>query len=231
MSTFTDLSATLGATKFKIAIIDDNSDIRELLTDHFRKSKQFECVLSCDSVDKFVKYYRSFIQIDVLLLDLMIYGTPSVNDLPRLRRLAPDMKIVVHSVIDTETMVKRTFALSADGYITKDLTPDMLEDKLFAFMTNQAPAVSPSIVHRLIEAARGSSILPSIDLTPVERAVVLYIIEGYDNDSIANFLDMGVNGVKYHIKRINKKFNTKNRVQLISKGKQLFDLTPARDDS
>lgn len=231
MNTFADLSDTAGAPKFKIAIIEDNGEIREILTDHFRRSKQFECILSCDTVDKFVKYYRGFMQIDILLLDLMLYGTSSVTELPKLRRLVPDMKIIIHSVIDTETMVKRTFALSADGYITKELPPELLEDKLFAFLNNEAPAVSPKVVNRLIEAARGSGVSSTVDLSPVEKAIVTHIIEGHDNESIGQLMDMGVNGVKYHIKRINKKFNTKNRVQLISRGKQLLDVTSSREDS
>lgn len=214
----------ISVQKFQIALVEDNSDLRNMLSGHFQRSPQFECVFSCDTVEKFIKYYRDFIQIDVLLLDLNLYGKSSADELPKLRKLLPQTKIIIFSVDDDELSVKRTFAFSADGYLTKDLMPDELEHKLSEMLLASKPAVSERIVKRLIENVKSRPDLPIIkhELSKMEEAILLQVIQGNNNSRIADIINISVNGIKYHIKNLNRKLDAHNRAELIAKGSLLL---------
>lgn len=58
----------------KIAIVEANLVLRKRLSDYFQNSKQVECVLAVESVEKFIKFHRDFLAIDLVLLEVMLNG-------------------------------------------------------------------------------------------------------------------------------------------------------------
>lgn len=211
----------MNSRRYQVAIVEDDYSVRSLLTGHFSKSTFFDCIFSCDTVEKLLRYYDEYIRIDILILDLNLYGKNSSDDLPKLRKLLPTTKIIIYSVNDDELNVKRSFAFSADGYLTKDLLPDEIELKLIELIQLDNPAVSQRIVYKLIENIRSNPTTRLMDnsFSAMEQAVLRRIIQGDNNIKIAQVLNVSVNGIKYHIKNLNKKLQTQNRAELIAKGR------------
>ncbi|WP_049781431.1 response regulator transcription factor [Thermoanaerobacterium xylanolyticum] len=55
----------------------------------------------------------------------------------------------------------------------------------------------------------------SINLTKREMEILFYIFKGYKNNQIANILHIKKNTVKNHIYHIYKKFNAKNKIEIM----------------
>ena len=54
------------------------------------------------------------------------------------------------------------------------------------------------------------------DITPREMQLLEILSAGSSNEEISQFLDISINTVKYHLKRIYRKLNIKNRVEAAS---------------
>jgi two-component system nitrate/nitrite response regulator NarL len=54
-------------------------------------------------------------------------------------------------------------------------------------------------------------------ITPFEEKIMLLIKGGLSNDSIAGVLEKSPDTIKYHLKKIYRKLDAKNRVEAINK--------------
>jgi response regulator of citrate/malate metabolism len=70
--------------KYNFAIIEDNIEIRKSISDYFAQSNLLDCVMAVDSVEKFLKYHRDFLEIKLVLLDVMLGSQSSIYNIPPL---------------------------------------------------------------------------------------------------------------------------------------------------
>ena len=54
-------------------------------------------------------------------------------------------------------------------------------------------------------------------LTSSETKILLMLKEGYGNKTISENVEVSINTVKYHLKKIYKKLGAKNRIEAINK--------------
>lgn len=208
--------------KYNIAIIEDNLATREALSDHFANSSRITCVLAVDTVDKFLKFYREFLELHLILVDLRLYDKSGIDGIPMIRAREPEAEIVVFTSSDDYDSVFTAICSGATGYLLKDLNPQELEDKIIDTLENGGALLSPSVAKRIIQyfGTRKASIKQKEEaLNQQESLVVTLLRDALKYEDIAQHMGITINGVRYHVKNIYRKLQVKSRAELMRKNK------------
>jgi len=102
----------------RVVIADDSEDVRFLLRLRFERHGEFRIVGEADNgrdaIDLVMKH-----QPDVIVLDLAMPHMDGLQAASEIRRLSPDMRIVILSGYGEEAMQNRALEAGADDYVTK----------------------------------------------------------------------------------------------------------------
>lgn len=155
--------------------------------------------------------YRPF---DLILLGLAtpddaVYG--AFRGVASLREICPEAAIVVLSASENPDDVTRALAQGARGYVLKSASAEVLHHVLSLVMAGEI-YVPPIVMARHFgQPMTESSAFGR--LTPREREVLDYLIDGLSNKAIAQVLSIGEGTVKVHLKAVLRKLNVTNRTQ------------------
>lgn len=201
-----------------IAIIEDDLMLVEEIHDYFATNQQIKCVLAVDSISKFQNFFRDFLQIDAVLLDINLPNISGVDGLPAIRRLLPDAEIIMHTVVNDYDTIFKCICAGASGYLLKNSNLQQLEATLLSVQEEGGCALSSSVARRIIsyfqpKTARGSS----ETLSDQELKIVRLLVDGLSYQEAADHLNVTINGVRYHIKNIYKKLHVNSKGALLKR--------------
>lgn len=151
---------------------------------------------------------------DVILMDLMMPELNGAEATREIRRLYPNVQVVVLTSFREEALVEEALKAGAIGYLLKDVTADELADAIHAAMAGK-PTLSPEATQALINA----SIHPSSDnpdLTNREMDVLRLMAGGDSNPEIARTLVISLSTVKFHVSSILSKLGVESRTEAVS---------------
>ncbi len=204
----------------KVGIIESDENLLDRYKGYLSISEFSECVLAVNSFEKFIKYYRDFMQLEVILLDLGDPGSFDFKRIEKIKQLIPAANIIIFTTTsDTKTVIK-TLRLGAEGYLLKDLSKVELERHLFLLRQGGA-AISPPIARKILEYfSPNKSFFTSNDkdkLSKKENQITNLLLEGLTYSEISETLNISINGVRYHIKNIYKKLGVNSRAEIHNK--------------
>ncbi len=153
------------------------------------------------------------IRPDVLLLDIDLPGMSGIEALPHLKKIQPELNIVILTVHDESQVVFSALRMGAVGYLIKGSNSKFLINGIREVYEGGAP-MSPSIARQVI-----ASFIPSqqSSLSERELEVLQKLSNGTNNKQIAEDLFVSPNTVKAHIKNIYKKLHVNSRAEAVSK--------------
>lgn len=147
--------------------------------------------------------------VDLLLLDLGLPDGSGVELVADFRRLQPGLRIVAHTVFDSERQVMLALQAGVDGYLLKGAAAAQVEEALQAAMSGGTP-LSPAVARYLLRRVRGES-RPSSEpepaplLTGRERDVLEHLARGYSYRETAESLGIRLHTVAHHAKNLYSK--------------------------
>jgi len=207
--------------KFNIAIIEDDQQVVRMLNEQFQLSEQLNCVLSVDSVDKFLKFHREFMEVHLVLLDVMLDTQSSIRSIPKIKKRVKDAEIIMFTFMDDSDTVFQALRNGATGYLIKEDNPEEIERKILFTLQGGGALLSPSIARKVIEYFNPGKYMPFSftreKLNEKEKMVMKMLQEGHDYNTIARQLGITVDGVRYYIKSLYRKLQIKSRGELLRK--------------
>lgn len=206
--------------KYNIAVIEDQVSIRQELSAHFARSERIECVLAVDSVEKFLKYHRDFMNIRLILMDVIPQGKPSVKDIRHIIQREPVAEVIIFSIHEDLKHILQAFLNGATGYLPKDTPLNDLETLLIIALQGKGALLSPAVAKKLIE-----HVAPRVEtqnpvehfLTNREYITFQMLKEGRAYEEISERLGISINGVRYYVKSVYKKFQVTSKGELFRK--------------
>ncbi|MEW6376375.1 MAG: response regulator [Thermodesulfobacteriota bacterium] len=102
----------------KILIIEDDDEMRSLLRDFF-KEEGFEI----DSADKGSEAFRKLVKepFDLIITDIRMPGLSGLDILPRIKKLQPEVPIIVITAFGSEDVHRKVFERGATAYLEKPI--------------------------------------------------------------------------------------------------------------
>ena len=151
---------------------------------------------------------------DVVLLDMKLPDLDGLAVLAGVRRAAPDAHVLVVSMLDDATLVRRALDAGARGWLLKGVSRRELLAAIRA-LREGALIIDPALVRPVPVQAP----LPSTEaLTPLEADVLRLIAEGLTNRQIGERMRWSVSTVKKYVQRVLEKLDVSDRTQAAVEG-------------
>lgn len=160
---------------------------------------------------------------DLSLIDVDMPGISGIRAIRILRKVIPEMKIIVLSTYDDEKYVQDAMLAGADGYVLKCVEVEDLV-KIIRSVSEGRQIVSPFLVNLAVRCESDDEPGDPVALTHREKEILKAIIDGRSNKEISDTLCISIETVKSHIKSIYQKLQARNRVEaaLIAMKKKLL---------
>lgn len=198
--------------KIKVAIIEDDLSILVNCRDYINLQDDMACVLSATSFEEFNLKIKSYHVIDILLLDIQLPGRTGIESIPSLRKLLPDIEIIMFSVLEDQDLLLSAFTLGATGYILKSEPFGYVCEQL-RILKNGGALISPKMARQLIKYFNPPTPTSDtlLELQERDHHVLKLLSEGWSYEHIAKSLDISVDGVRYYVKKLYRKLNVNNK--------------------
>jgi DNA-binding NarL/FixJ family response regulator len=159
--------------------------------------------------------------VDVVLMDLRMPTMGGVEAIKELRRIAPDVRVLVLTTYDTDRDVLPAIEAGATGYLLKDTPRDELVRAVRAAHRGEA-VLSPAVAGRLMGQVRA----PVQDaLSARELEVLRLVADGWTNRETAQRLFISEATVKTHLLHVYAKLEVRDRASAVAAGYQRGLLT------
>lgn len=122
----------------RILLVDDNTDVRRLLRTKLEGTGFHEIVGEAADGQEAIEMAQ-LLRPDVVLLDLAMPHMDGLQALPHILTALPDVRVIVLSGFDQETMAEKAFALGAHAYLEKGLRMD-IEGAIQTVLSRQSTA-------------------------------------------------------------------------------------------
>ncbi|HLD68585.1 MAG TPA: two-component system response regulator NarL [Pseudomonas sp.] len=198
-------------SRHRILLVDDHPMMRRGMRQLLELEDDFEIVGEAgDGVEALQQI--ELLQPALVLLDNNMPLMNGLETLRRLRELQFKGKVLLFTVSDAEDDIRDAMRLDADGYLLKDMEPELLIQAIRDAL-HGALVISPTLTRVLAQALRSPHGSSQIDLTDRERQVLKMIAGGNSNKVIGHKLGITEGTVKVHVKNLLHKLGLRSRVE------------------
>ena len=201
----------------KVAIIEDQRDIRECLTYLINGTEGFRCTGSYRTMEEALEKI-GFELPDVALSDIGLPGMSGIEGIKVLKERHPDLLLLMLTVYNDDERIFDAMCAGASGYLLKKTPPARLLESLKEAVSGGAP-MSPEVARRVISLFR--EIRPperaDYELTPHETRLLKLFVEGHNYKTAAAELGVSVNTVNFHVRSIYEKLQVHTRSEAVVK--------------
>ncbi|WP_434610654.1 two-component system response regulator NarL [Pseudomonas sp. R1-7] len=149
---------------------------------------------------------------DLVLLDNNMPQMNGIETLRRLRAMHYTGKVLLFTVSDAEDDIRDALRLDANGYLLKDMEPELLIQYIRDAL-HGALVISPGLTRVMAQALRSPPRQADVELTERERQVLKTIAGGFSNKVIGHKLGITEGTVKVHVKNLLHKLGLRSRVE------------------
>jgi len=206
-----------GSNATKVAIVEDQFRIREGLRVLIDGTSGYRCTGAFGSMEEALPAIASQAP-DVVLLDIGLPGMSGIEGLPLLRRICPDLSVVMLTVYDDDKRILDALCAGACGYLLKETPPVRLLESLQEALDGGAP-MSPAVARRVITMFRDGrpAEYAGGSLTPHEVRLLKLLAEGHNYETAGVQLGVTINTVRFHMRSIYEKMQVHSKSEAVAK--------------
>ncbi|ROL70212.1 two-component system response regulator NarL [Pseudomonas chlororaphis] len=199
------------ALQHSILLVDDHPMMRRGIRQMLELEDDFNIVGEAGNGEETLSLIEP-LQPDLVLLDNNMPQMNGIETLRRLRALHYTGKVLLFTVSDDEDDIRDALRLDADGYLLKDMEPELLVQYIRDALGG-ALVISPGLTRVMAQALRAPARQPAVELTERERQVLKTIASGFSNKVIGHKLGITEGTVKVHVKNLLHKLGLRSRVE------------------
>ncbi len=193
----------------KVLITDEQSLFRDGLSLRLKEINQDINILQCSNLLDMQKYLLKERDIDILILDIDLANSNSLDIINKIKNDSPNTKIIAISINEDIPNIKKILSNGVKGYIPKKSDSNILSGALKLILDGG--------IYIPIALLENNIIVPPLkkNLTNRQAQVLNLIAQGKSNKQIA--YDMGVSEatVKLHINALLRSLKVNNRTQAV----------------
>jgi len=202
------------SSRLRVLLVDDHAVVRSGLRSLFAAEDDFEVVGEAANAQDAVFETRA-LKPDVIVLDVVLPGENGIEVLPKLKKEAPETKVLVLSMQDDPRYVREAFAQGASGYVLKEAADAEVVDAVREIAAG-GEYVHPALGARMVAAeAKARAAAAADPLSDREREVLRLLALGHTNQEIAQQLYISVRTAETHRAHIMQKLGLSTRADLV----------------
>lgn len=198
--------------RIKVVLVDDHHIVLDGLESLLQQEPEFHVLASLHSGEEVLELLKTQ-QPNILLTDFSLPGISGIDFVRQVRRLYPQIRIIVLSMHDEAHIIKSVLKEGVEGYLLKNIQHSELKSAI-RHVSQGLPYVSPEVTRLLMDEMNKPKDEPEL-LTDRELDVLRLIAKEFSNKEIADKLFISERTVETHRKNIFRKTKTSSLVGLI----------------
>ena len=208
--------------RLRLILVDADEVVLEALAELFEGHPDFSLVKAVDSGVGALQALTD-VQVDMALIDVDMPGLDGIETTRRIRKLLPEVTVVIYTNFEHEGSLDRAISVGARGFLTKDMPFDALTYGLKqihagTFVMGTRPM---EILVDFFSNHPGKAELDfrqGLDQLPEHLMNVLdELIKGHPNKVIADRLGLADITVRGYVSNLLSRTGCKNRAELASR--------------
>jgi DNA-binding NarL/FixJ family response regulator len=123
-------------TPIKVIICDDHALFRSGVKIALSHKKDVEIIAEAENGQQLLNALKA-IQPDVVLLDITMPIMSGIETLPEVKKLYPDLKVIMLTMHNDHTMIAKLMEMGANSYLTKDSDSDTIHEAIVTCHKNE----------------------------------------------------------------------------------------------
>ena len=199
-------------TIIKVAIVEDDSEIRQLLSLIIDGSPGFECSQTYSNCEDAISGIPKN-PPDVVLMDIDLPKMNGIEGIRILKETVSKTDFLMLTIKEDDESVFESLCAGATGYLVKDIPPVKLLNSIKDVVEGGSP-MSAGIARKVTSSFHKNTESP---LSARETEVLKRLCDGENYKTIADAIFVSGNTVRAHIKNIYKKLQVNSRAEAVAK--------------
>ncbi len=204
--------------KIRVAIVEDDEDIRESIVEIIPDSGDIICVRAYERAEEFLKELES-LMVDVVLMDITLPG--GMNGIQCVRQAKPKREEIQYLMCTSHNDQERTFdslCAGATGYLLKNTRPEAMFAAIRDIHRGGSP-MSPEIARMVVMSFPNKNQDNNLleQFTTREQEVLHALAKGLTYQEIADKLFISIETVRTYLRKIYQKLQVRSKVEAINK--------------
>jgi DNA-binding NarL/FixJ family response regulator len=199
-----------------ISVIEDHHDFRNALMQLLQIADGFTPISSFSNAEDAIESLSG--KEDIILLDINLPKMSGVDAIPFIKQKYPEVKIIMLTMLDDDNTVMQAILNGANGYLLKKTSPEQILSSLQICQEGGSP-MTPGIASKVLQLFKKYIPQKNNDyaLTKREIEILSNLVEGLDNQQIADKLFISIQTVRNHIRHIYEKLQVHSKSQAVVK--------------
>jgi len=199
--------------QIKIIIADDHSIFMEGIS-ALISSDKISIIANCKNGQEVLDTLKNT-KVDLVISDINMPVMDGITLTSKLKKLYPEIKIIILSMYEEKYIIKKAIAAGADGYMSKNLGKEEILTVIERCMKGEKYISKSTTKFKQQITKITNTKLTNIPLTNRENQILQLIMKEMANGDIALHLDISKRTVETHKKNMLLKLGVKNTVGLI----------------
>jgi DNA-binding NarL/FixJ family response regulator len=201
----------------KVAIVEDNSTLRQYLSELINNTPGHRSVCACESAEDALERIPAQ-RPHVVLMDIHLPGESGIACTARLREKMPKIQVIMLTVYKDIKMIFQALKAGACGYVLKRADEKEILEAIAEVRAGGAPMTSQvarMVVRSFLEDRSDRS--ETEQLSPREMEILALVAQGRANKEIASQLHISAGTVRIHLSHIYEKLHVRCRTEAAAK--------------
>lgn len=199
---------------YQFLLADDHNIVRQGIQMIVEDINDQNEIQHASSIQQILQHIQNF-SFDFAILDAQLQDGNCLNILAEIKRIQPEIKILMFTSFEEETYALKFIQAGADGFLSKLSSEDEIKNAIEQLITKGY--YYPPFTEKLMAIAPQNNdfLNPFNRLSERELQIAELYAKGLGNLEIANILDLKQNTVSTYKKRIFEKLEIDNLVSLV----------------
>jgi DNA-binding NarL/FixJ family response regulator len=204
----------------KVIIADDHVLYRAGVKTALSSKKDIKVIAEADNGMHLLNLIKT-IQADVILLDIQMPIMDGITALPEVKKICPQTKIIMLTMLDDNSMITKLMELGANSYLTKNSDSEIIYEAIktcfeqeyyFNSLTNKA--LLSNLKQRNVVAPQHMAV-QDVHLNDKETTILRLMCEEKSTKEIADMVDLSPRTVEAIRDKLKVKTGSKTTAGLI----------------
>jgi len=212
------------STKTRVAIVEDNPEVREYLQDIINDSEDLECKNCYTNAEEAITFLPHA-KVQLVIVDIGLPGEKNGIDVVRTLKPVfdanflnstdcPQVQFMMYTVFENPDLIFESLRVGASGYILKSDKGFDIIHALRDLREGRSPisgSIATVVIHHFLKPP--DPVIEMAMLTKKESAILHLLSKGLLYREIGDQLEIKEGTVKQHIHHIYEKLHVQNRTE------------------